>query len=87
MKMTIHDFEHVKLDHRTYNPDKPEQEPEINEGTWVILSSEIEQKMPPSMTEDFIRWMSGQTVLSIGNLAGYFLDDVGRFLEGRGVVD
>ena len=85
MKISIKDFPHRKLDQRIYK--EGVKDPEVTEGTWVIMASDIEEYMPPNLYTKFNEWMSGQTVMSIGSEAGYFLEDVERFLQGKGVID
>ncbi|MFA5999247.1 MAG: hypothetical protein WC747_04480 [Candidatus Babeliales bacterium] len=85
MKISIKDFPQRKLDQRIYK--EGVKDPEVTEGIWVIMASDIEEYMPPNLYTKFNQWMSGQTVTSIGSEAGYYLEDVERFLQGKGVID
>jgi len=85
MKITINDFPHRKLDYRTWHEASGSYE--THEGTWVIMASDMKEHMPPVLLTKFNEWMSGQTIMAIGGEAGYYLHDVERFLEGKGVID
>lgn len=83
MKLTIKDFPQTKLVRREWKG----KSYETHDGPFVVLQSDVEEYMPPVIYAKFLEWMSGQTIMSIGQEAGYHLEDIERFLEGKGVID
>ncbi len=87
MKITAEDFPWHKLDRLDPVSSKGVGGRKATEGTWVVLDSDVQEYMPPFLYTKFLEWMRGQTMMKVGDEAGYYPEDINNFLQGRKVTD
>lgn len=66
---------------------KAKKEYKVSDFQWVIPVEVIENQMDKRTFKKFMKFMGGQTVMSLKAQAGIYACDLGQFLAGKPCLD